>query len=63
LFFNDGRYVKKLSKKSTRSEHQAVSAIAGLRWINNGASILPSLKKVILGEAQNYPRSIPGRIS
>jgi len=31
--------------------------------INNGASILPSLKKVILGEAQNYPRSIPGRIS
>jgi hypothetical protein len=31
--------------------------------INNGASILPSLKKVILGEAQNYPMSIPGRIN
>jgi len=30
--------------------------------INNGASILPSFKKVILGEAQNYPRSKPGMI-
>lgn len=29
--------------------------------INNGALILPDLKKVILGEAQNYPRSKSGR--
>ena len=61
FFFNDGRYVKKTKVRNPGlGLRKAAPAYCRLQ-INNGALILPDLKKVILGEAQNYPRSKSSR--
>lgn len=61
IFFNDGRYVKKTKVRNPGLGLRKAAPADCRLQINNGALILPDLKKVILGEAQNYPRSKSGR--
>lgn len=61
FFFNDGRYVKKTKVRNPGLGLRKAAPADCRLQINNGALILPDLKKVILGEAQNYPRSKSSR--